>query len=328
MQVIHLDASALPQGILAAPEPAALTIGKFDGVHLGHVALLQAVRATAAADGIRSAAVVLDPHPLTVLRPQMVLRLLSSTAEKLWLLRRAGLDLVIVWKFDSATAQLGPEAFLSSLTAAVLPRALVIGPGFALGKGRGGDEVRLRHIGAAQGFAVQAIAPAIHPGMDVAVQSTTIRSRLTAGDVAAAGRLLGHPPTLHGRVSAGDRRGRLLGFPTANLDPLLPNPALPADGVYAGWVELRPLTAQRTWHAAVANLGVRPTFAGRRYVVEAHLLDFTGDLYGQPLRLHFAERLRGERRFASTDELQQQITADVAAARTLLSDQMPPESSG
>ncbi len=324
MQVIHLDPLTPPAPSAAAPE-AVITIGKFDGVHLGHHALLDAVITGAKRRGLAPAVVVLDPHPLTILRPEVRLSQLTTLPEKLWLLARAGTDLAVVWRFSAASARLTPEEFFRSLAPVLRVRAVVIGPGFVLGRGRTGNEAKLQAIGQAQGFAVESILPAHVAGQ--AVRSTETRTLLAAGEVSRAAGLLGRPPSLHARVVEGDRRGRLLGFPTANLAPLVGCPALPADGVYAGWVELRPLSERRTWHPAAANLGVRPTFAGRRHVIEAHLLDFTGDLYGQEVRLHFVEYLRGERPFAGPEELRQQISADVAAARKLLAAQQPPESS-
>ena len=298
MQVIHLDPLAPPAPSSDAPE-VVVTIGKFDGVHLGHYALLDAVIASAQRRGLTPAVVLLDPHPLTILRPEVRLSQLTTLPEKLWLLARAGTELAVVWRFSSTSARLTPEEFFRSLAPVLRVRAVVIGPGFVLGRDRTGDEARLRAIGQAQGFAVESIQPAHVAGQ--AVRSTEIRALLAAGEVSRAAGLLGRPPSLHGRVVEGDRRGRLLGFPTINLDPLAARPALPADGVCAGWVELEPLSAQRTWYPAAANLGVRPTFAGRRHVIEAHLLDFSGDLYGQEVRLHFVAYLRGERPFTGPE---------------------------
>ncbi|MAG35558.1 MAG: riboflavin biosynthesis protein RibF [Dehalococcoidia bacterium] len=322
MQVIHLDPLKPEEAPADVPE-AVVTIGKFDGVHLGHHALLDAVVSGAKRRGVTTAVVVLDPHPLTILRPDLRLKQLTTLPEKLWLLARTGADLAVVWQFSETSALLAPEGFFRSLAPVMRVRAVVIGPGFVLGRDRAGDESRLRSIGEAQGFAVESIQPASVTGQ--AVRSTEIRALLAAGDVSRAAGLLDRPPSLHARVVEGDRRGRLLGFPTANLSPLASSPALPADGVYAGWVELLPLGERRTWHPAAANLGVRPTFAGRRHVVEAHLLDFADDLYGQEVRLHFAQHLRSERQFSGPEELQQQIGEDAAAARSLLASQKPPE---
>lgn len=322
MQVIHLDPLAPPAPSSDAPE-VVVTIGKFDGVHLGHRALLDAVTSAAQRRGLAPAVVLLDPHPLTILRPEVRLSQLTTLPEKLWLLARAGMELAVVWRFSSTSARLTPEEFFRSLAPVLRVRAVVIGPGFVLGRDRTGDEARLRSIGRVQGFAVEGIQPAHVAGQ--AVRSTEIRALLAAGEVSRAAGLLGRPPSLHGRVVEGDRRGRLLGFPTINLDPLAAHPALPADGVCAGWVELQPLSTRRTWYPAAANLGVRPTFAGRRHVIEAHLLDFAGDLYGQEVRLHFVAYLRGERPFTGPEALRQQISADVAATRKLLAAQPPPE---
>lgn len=322
MQLIQLDPINPDKSSGARPE-AVVTIGKFDGVHQGHHVLLDEVVKGAKRSGALPAVVVLEPHPSTVLQPDLPLNQLTTLPEKLWLLNRAGMQLAVIWHFSSQSALLTPSQFFQSLRAVMHICAVVIGPGFVLGRDRTGDEASLRMIGQAQDFRVTSILPANIAGQPVG--STQIRALLSAGDVAKAARLLGRLPGLHARVVPGDRRGRLLGFPTANLAPVASNAAIPADGVYAAWVELNPLTLKRTWHPAVVNLGARPTFGGRRHVNEAHLLDFDGDLYGQEVRLHFLERLRGEKIFETKDELQQQIGLDSATARSILDNRESPE---
>jgi riboflavin kinase/FMN adenylyltransferase len=282
-----------------------VAVGTFDGVHRGHRHLLDELRRRAAARGARSLVVTFDPPPRLVLRPEADYRLLTSTDERVALLAR-GVDRVEVLTFDRALAATTAEQFCAGLVERHRMVELVGGPDLALGRRRAGTPPVLREIGARLGFEVTLLDQLSLGGEPV--RSGEIRRRLLAGDVDGAGALLGHAPTLQGTVVLGDRRGRTLGFPTANLD--VPTWRLvPANGVYAARSEGR---------AAVMNIGVRPTVDGTRRVVEVHLLDWAGDLYGLRLTVELVARLRDERRFPSLEALVAQIGQDVRAARAAL----------
>lgn len=293
---------------------AALTIGTFDGVHLGHWRLIERTAELARQQGIHAVAVSFWPHPLEVLRPEPQVELLSTLDERLDLLARAGLlDAVVVVPFTQTLADVDSDMFLDLLGSFCEPRVLVEGEDFALGKERVGDIAYLRAAGERRGFAVEVL--------DVRqsgerVSSTSVRSLVRAGNIDEATTLLGHPYSVYGEVVNGDRRGRLLGFPTANLR-IDARKVLPANGVYA--VRVRLPGEDKARHPAVANIGVRPTFGGEpRLLVEVHLLDATLDLYGLRLDVEFVARLRDERRFNGVAELIAQITADARQARDLL----------
>lgn len=297
---------------LGAPLPrAVLTLGNFDGVHLGHQAIVR--RAVARARALEGAAVVLtfEPHPLTVLAPERAPGIIQPVRDRLALLRDLGVDVTVVQRFTRAFAALEPEAFVRGFLLRHLTLVhAVVGYNVNFGRDRAGTGETLRTLGARLGFGVDVVGP-VMVGEEQA-SSTRLRAFLAGGDMRAARRLLGRPYGLRGRVVAGDRRGRTLGFPTANLK-LPPGLLLPPDGVYAVWVVLdeRP-------RAGVLNVGMRPTFGERRRTVEAHLLDFAGDLYGRWLTVQLIERLRGETTFAGREALRDAIAADVARARRVL----------
>lgn len=294
--------------------PVALTIGTFDGVHLGHLQVLERAAALARQHEIGAIAVTFWPHPLEVLRPEPPVELLATLDERLDLFAYAGLlDTVVVVPFTQDLADLDSEAFLDLLATFCELRALVVGVDFALGKGRVGDIAFLRAAGERRGFAVEAL----NVRQDgERISSTSIRSLVRAGNIDEATTLLGHPYSVYGEVVSGDRRGRLLGFPTANLR-IDARKVLPANGVYA--VRVRLPGEERASHSAVANIGIRPTFGGEpRLLVEVHLLDITLDLYGLRLGVEFVARLRDERRFNGVAELVAQIAADARQARDLL----------
>lgn len=305
-----------------APEPREVpqvvaTIGNFDGVHLGHRALLDVVRRRAFERGLESAVVTFDPHPRLVLRPDEPLNLISTLDEKLALFDELRIDRVLVWRFDEALRSMDAAQFLDALGRYVTLRRLVHGPGFALGRARQGTVQTLSEIGRTRGFTLEQVELHVAPGEAEPVTSTAIRQDIEAGRVHRASRALGRPPTVSGTVVEGERIGRTLGFPTANLrldGPL----AIPADGVYVAWAELNPFTARASRHAAAVSVGERPTFDGKRRVVEAYLLDYEGDLYGQQLRLHFLARLRGQERFETEAALIDQMRRDVALVRRML----------
>jgi riboflavin kinase / FMN adenylyltransferase len=299
--------------------PTVLTIGNFDGVHRGHVALLQTLgRAAAALPGAHTAIVTFDPHPLHLLRPEQPHFLLTTPQERLVLADQVAIEYGIIQPFDHALAQLDPAQFLTLLKQHLGMAHLVVGPDFVLGRGRTGNLDLLRSLGKTIGYTVEVMEPVDWAGH--AVRSSNIRQLLGAGEVDLAAELLGRPYHVNGVVEEGDRRGRLLGSPTANLRTD-PNKLLPAHGVYAtyAWVDGKHgLEA----YPSVSNLGIRPTINGVALRLETHILDFppeghSGDLYGQTLTLEFLQRLRGEQRFPSLDALAAQIQQDIAAARLL-----------
>lgn len=302
-------------GSLPSVGPAALTLGIFDGVHAGHRRLAARVAELAAERGIRAVAITFWPHPVSVLRPQEAPPLLSSLEERLALLAELNLlDALVVQPFTPELAALDPDAYLDLLQRWCEPRVLVEGPDFALGHDRTGTLDYLREAGARRGFAVESMA-VVEDGERVS--SSRIRSLLREGSMEDAARLLTRPYTLSGEVVEGDRRGRLLGFPTANLR-VSATLALPANGAYA--VRVRLPGERAATHPAVANLGVRPTFGGEaRRLLEVHLLGVAMDLYGLELGVQWIARLRDERRFDGIDALKAQIAADAERAANLLS---------
>lgn len=301
----------------AAPgRPCALTIGVFDGVHRGHQAVLRDVIARARAENLASAAVTFHPHPRQVLRPDLTIEYVTSLEDRLRLLRGAGLDAVATVSFTSEFAQTDAGDFVRMLVEELSLARLIIGEDFALGRQRGGDTETLRALGAELGFAVDVIDLVPDGNGTEKVSSTDIRDGLAAGDVARVAELLGRPFSIHGPVVLGFERGRTIGFATANV-AVGNDRAIPAPGVYAtrARLEQEPETAL----ASVTNIGVRPTFEdGAPLSIECHIFDFERDIYGADLRVEFAERLRGERKFGGVDELRAQIAKDCAAARGLL----------
>ena len=322
MRVVRLPDGPAP---IDPPPPVVATIGSFDGVHLGHRALLDVVKRRASERGLETAVITFDPHPRSVLRPDAALRLISTLDERLALFEEAGVGHVLICRFDSALRALEPHEFLDMVARYVTLRRLVHGPGFALGKARAGTPAVLAVLGSERGFDVEEVDLTRLDGA-TAVTSTGVRDAIESGEVGAAARALGRGPTLTGTVVEGEKVGRTLGFPTANLS-LDPQVVVPADGVYAAWAELRPFSSGAEMHSAAVSIGERPTFDGRRRVVEAYLLDFDGDLYGQVLRLHFVSRLRGQDRFDSVDALIEQMHRDVAQTREHLVSS-PPEEGG
>ena len=309
------SATALAVDELPEIGAAAVTMGVFDGVHRGHRHLLAATRDAAAARGVRSVAIVFDPPPLEVLHPGTRLARLAPLEVNLERIGAAGVDAAVALRFDAQTRNLSAEAFVAELAPAMDLRALVMTPGSAFGRDRGGTPDAMRGVGARRGFELVIVEP-LHVGGE-AVSSTRARASIERGDLADATSLLGAAPFLRGTVVAGDRRGRRLGFPTANLafDYL---PALPPLGVYVGRVAVVD-RGVGPGHPALVSVGVRPTFhdAGS-LLVEVYLLDFDGDLYGAVLDLQLLSGLRPERRFESADALVAQMREDERQARRLL----------
>ena len=291
------------------PGPVVLAIGVFDGVHLGHRAVIE--RALADARRLRGTAVVVtfDPHPLRVLRPESAPRLLTATAHKLQLIRSLGIEHLLVIRFDDTFAATAPDAFIRALAGAGELREICVGHQWSFGKGRAGNLELLKVLGDQLGFEEVGVQ-AVEVDGEI-VSSTLIRRAIERGDFASAARFLGRDYTILGTVVKGDELGRTLGFPTANISAH--SEQFPPNGVYA--VDVQHGAKRRR---GVANIGVRPTIAhatGHR-ILEVHLLDFQGDLYGQELELTFARYLRAEQKFANLEELRLQIARDVEAARS------------
>jgi riboflavin kinase / FMN adenylyltransferase len=294
---------------------AAITLGVFDGVHRGHRAVADATRAAARARDAAAVAVVFDPHPAEVLRPGSRVPRLAPPAMTLGRLREAGFDVALVLRFDDRLRNLEPEAFLGALAPGIDIAAIVMAPDSAFGRGRAGTIDRVRAIGQESGFDVVAVEPVRHDGEPVS--SSRIRRALVDADIAAATEMMGCPPVLRGHVVSGDRRGRELGFPTANL-AFAYEPALPALGIYAGRVAV-PARGIGPGHPALVSVGVRPTFHDDgRVLVEVYLLDWDGDLYDAEMTVDVVAHLRPERRFDSVDALVEQMRRDEAEARAVL----------
>jgi len=292
--------------------PSAVTIGTFDGVHRGHQELVRRTVERARDEGLRALAVTFEPPPPLVLRPESFAGRLCTPTERDAALLAAGADGVVVVPFTRETASLSPETFVGRLVERAGMRLLVVGEDFALGRGRAGDVARLREIGAGMGFAVEAI-DRIDLGPE-ALSSTAIRAAVRDGDVAKARRLLGRPFRVAGEVIHGRKLGRTIGFPTANVVP--PADLVPlADGIYASWAWLPGDTAPRP---AITYVGNRPTINTGARLVETHLLDFDGDLYGQVLTVDLLERLRPDAEFPSLEALVAQMKVDEAQARATL----------
>lgn len=296
-----------------------VTIGAYDGVHLGHRKVLRLVRELANARGLDAVCVTFDRHPATVVRPETAPRLLTSLEHKLELLVSTDLlDVVAVLEFDEGRSKETAEDFVHQVLVRLLGvRLVVVGADFHFGHHRGGNVALLQRMGADLGFEVIGLG-LVAPESDVVHEpysSTRVRHRLAASDVRGAAALLGRPHEVRGVVVQGDQRGRELGFPTANV-ALDTEACLPADGIYAG--RFRGDDGQ--WRPCAISLGRRPTFYEQQEysLLEAYVLDFDGDLYGQHVSVQFVEHLRGEQRFDSVDELVAQMHRDCDRAREIL----------
>lgn len=297
----------------------AIIIGNFDGVHRGHQAVLGQARAVADARGLPFEVLTFDPHPRALLGGT-ALPVLTTLDRRIELLRRHGADLVHVEPFTRELAGLSPDAFARGLLQERLDaKVVIVGNNFRYGAQRSGDIDTLRASGAALGFEV--IAAEIVADEKGKFSSTRIRAAISAGDLPEAERNLGRRHSIAGVVEGGDRRGRTIGFPTANLGGAAE--VLPPFGVYAVSVDLQLDGRPRPGVPGVMNLGVRPTVDGKALRVEVHLFDFDGDLYGSRMRVHLVARLRDEMRFSGIDELKARIAADAAAARGVLGASAP-----
>ncbi len=293
---------------VAPRRPCAVTIGVFDGVHRGHQHLVGLLLERARREGLASVAVTFNPHPRSVLQPGTALTYLTSLEERVELLQALGLDAVAVLAFTSELAQLSPRDFLDLLVEELEMRLLVVGPDFALGRNREGTVPVLRSLGDSLGFRLE-VAGLLSEGSHK-VGSSSVRDALAAGDIETVNHFLGRPFSLRGPVVVGARRGRGIGFPTANIALGLDR-ALPAFGVY-----VTRAYARENDYPSCTNIGVRPTFdAEPGPTVETYILDMDQDLYGQELRIDILHRLRGELKFASVDDLIAQIHRDIAATR-------------
>jgi riboflavin kinase / FMN adenylyltransferase len=307
--VVGRDNLAPPVG------PVAVTIGTFDGVHIGHRSLIERARDKASELGIDSAVLTWDRHPAEVLRPDKAPQLLTSQQRKVELLAGTGIDLLVVLEFDRELSSWPPERFVEDvLVSGLQARAVIVGEGWRFGHKASGDFDLLVKMSGDGGFVADAAPLALVEGEPAS--SSRVRKAVAAGDMRLAHALLGRPFEVESEVVRGDDRGHSLGWPTANLIPG-PRMARPPRGVYAGRARVGIDS-----YAAAINVGVNPTFGGdpesMPVRVEAYLLDFDGDLYGKTVAIEFHERLRDELAFASADELSEQIERDVEATRRLI----------
>ena len=299
----HILAGAAPD------QDTVLTIGAFDGVHLGHQHLLKRL-IQRAQPGSQPGVITFSNHPATVLRPDYQVSYINTPQDKIDLIKSQGIELVISLEFTKELSQIGADEFVQMLVGSLRMKGLVIGPDFAFGKGRQGNEAFLKNAGEQLGFWVETVEPLILDGS--AVRSRRIRESITEGDVSTANHLLGRHFRLSGAVVKGDMRGRELGFPTANLS-LPADIILPGDGIYATWAVIN---GQR--HPAATSIGIRPTFGLTERLVEVFVLDFDADLYGQTIGVEFVAKLRDQETFPDVEALVQQVNQDVADARTAL----------
>jgi riboflavin kinase/FMN adenylyltransferase len=287
-----------------------LTVGVFDGIHLGHQHLIEYLKRQALVRDYLPGVVTFRRHPQQVLSPQTPLPYLTSLEERITLLKGLGIELIVPLSFTLELAQIPARQFASLLQTHLKMRGLVVGPDFAMGQGREGDIFALHSLGKEAGFWVDVVPPKLSNGE--VVSSTIIRQALAQGDMPKVSRLLGRPFSLSGKVVHGTERGKQLGFPTANLG-VNSGQGLPVDGVYVTRAYLG-----NHAYPSVTNIGLRPTFGQGERAVEVYLLDFKGQLYGQELRVELVERLRGERHFPTSEELKAQINRDVEQAISIL----------
>lgn len=290
---------------------AVVTCGTFDGVHRGHQAVLDEVLRRARARNLASVLVTFDPHPLEVVNPAAAPKLLTLPEEKQELVAAAGIDRVVLMPFTPAVAQLDADAFVGRLRDEQGMQELVLGYDHGFGRGRAGDVALVRRLGAAQGFGVAVVEAVRDDGQPIS--STLIRTAVAHGDLDAAARWLGRPYGIRGRVVQGAGRGRTIGVPTLNLAPPDPRKLLPPDGVYAARVEVRGKS-----YGGMMNQGPRPTFGEAARALEVHLFDFSGEVYGETVRVEWVRRLRDVQAFPSREALVAQLERDRQSARASL----------
>jgi riboflavin kinase/FMN adenylyltransferase len=308
MEIEQELAKTTPQG------ETLLTIGVFDGVHAGHRYLLEELQQRAAERRLLSAVVTFDPHPQSVLHPHQQLPWLSSLEDRIRTLEELGIKIVAVLTFTPKLAQLGAREFMSLLRKYLKMRGIMVGPDFTLGRGGKGNSSLLRALGGEMEFTVNIARPFTIEGE--VVSSTLIRQALAQGDMRRVESLMGRRFYLRGKVITSDQRGRLMGFPTANLD-IKPQQALPDNGTYA---TITLVNGQR--FPSATNVGTRPTFGDGERMVETYLLNYRGDLYGRQVRVEFVRKLRDEQRFPSAEELIVQMTKDVQEVDAILADDL------
>lgn len=290
---------------------AALTVGNFDGLHLGHQKILLSVMERARANSQRAGVITFDPHPLRLLRPDQAPRMIQTLAQRLAGFEEIGLDAALVLRFDRALSLVSPEDFIHRILIDCLHvGTMLVGANFRFGHLGAGDVHLLGEFGKRNGFDVQIVSPVEIHGQ--VVSSTAIRNAIEAGDVAEAATLLGRPFSLTGEIRTGAGRGRTILFPTLNLLP--EQELLPKFGVYATESILDGKT-----YSSVTNVGTRPTFDGQGVTVESHLFGFTEQVTGGPMKLRFHARLRDEQKFSGPDQLRAQIALDIAAAQRYFS---------
>ncbi len=301
-----------------APDGRIVAIGNFDGVHLGHRRILSATVERAREAGLEPAVLTFDPHPTLLLRPDLPHDMLTTFEDKADRFAAVGMGLTVCLTFDEAFSAQSPETFVKQVLMRLNVKEVFVGANYKFGMGRAGDADALTDLGKRYGFAVH---PQTFYSVDgKRVSSSRIRKALRAGDVAAANALLGHPYCLKGQVVPGARRGRVMGFPTANLN--IPEELVPENGIYAAWVAVQDADNKEprdvALHPAAVYVGTRPTFDEVERLIEVHLLEADLDLYGHRIRLEFVDRVRPEMTFDSADELTGQIKADVARTREIL----------
>jgi len=307
MATVSLEWFAYPPPEFTA---GAVTVGNFDGVHLGHRALVAAVRTLADRLGGPAVVVTFDPPPHQVLHPGPIRPPLTTLADRAELLHAAGVDHVVILQTSPALLALSPEAFFEDVLARQLAaKGIVEGYDFRFGRGRAGTNATLRSLCEAAGIACEEISQVKH--RDEPVSSSRVRAAIVSGDVGSAAELLARPYRISGTVVTGAKRGRTIGFPTANLGDV--PTVLPGNGVYA----VRAMVDGTMWSAA-ANVGPNPTFGEDARKIEVHLIDFTGDIYGKPMTVEFVTRLREVRPFSGVSELVEQLKRDIAAAKQAL----------
>ncbi len=290
-----------------------LTIGVFDGVHLGHKYLISQLKERAGQQNLLGGVVTFRQHPQEVLAPQTTMPFLTDLAERSNLLKNEGVEAIIALSFDRELAQLSTRQFISLLKNYLRMRGIVVGPDFALGQKREGNIDALSALAQDMNFSITVVPPIMINGE--VVSSTAIRSALADGDMKKVHTLIGRLFSLHGRVVSGTGRGVKLGFPTANLD-INPQQALPADGIYA----TRAYIDDKAYHS-MTNIGKRPTFGDNERTVEVYVLDYHSDLYGHELKIDIIERLRGEKKFDTEEALKKQITEDIKEGSAILNSQ-------